>query len=178
MSITGPVQCILRCALRHSGKCPICGMDLIPVMSQTREPSESAVNRHPSGDHLATGQQEGSKKRSAKADNVDNSKPRQFFVPIESQQQFGVTYTEARRRHMRLRIRSVWNSGRRPGANLRVCGSHGRLHRRAAGRFTRRTRDRWTALNDHLHSRSTLLRTGIWLVCLKCRKAATSRQHH
>jgi Cu(I)/Ag(I) efflux system membrane fusion protein len=43
----------------------------------------------------------------ANVDNVDNSKPRQFFVPIERQRQFGVTYTEARRRHMRLRIRSV-----------------------------------------------------------------------
>ena len=40
------------------------------------------------------------------ADHVDNSKPRQFFVPVERQQQFGVTYTEARRRQMRLRIRS------------------------------------------------------------------------
>jgi membrane fusion protein, copper/silver efflux system len=88
------------------GKCPICGMDLIPVMSRTREPSGSMVNRHLSGEHPATGQREGSKKRSAQPDNADNSKPRQFFVPVESQQQFGVTYTEARRRQMRLRIRS------------------------------------------------------------------------
>jgi membrane fusion protein, copper/silver efflux system len=43
----------------------------------------------------------------ANVDHVDNSKPKQFFVPVESQQQFGVTYTEARRRQMRLRIRSV-----------------------------------------------------------------------
>jgi hypothetical protein len=42
----------------------------------------------------------------AKGYNVDDSKSRQFFVPVQRQQQFGVTYTEARRRHMRLRIRS------------------------------------------------------------------------
>jgi len=66
-------------------------MDLIPVMSQAREPSGSAVTSHPSGDHLATGQQEGSKKTSAKGDNIDNFKPKQFFVPIQRQQQFGVT---------------------------------------------------------------------------------------
>jgi hypothetical protein len=92
---------------QNSGKCPICGMDLMPVMSQTRESSVPAVNSHSSGDHLATGQQEGRKKTSAKGDNIDNSKPKQFFVPIQRQQQFGVTYTEAQRRHLRFRIRSV-----------------------------------------------------------------------
>jgi membrane fusion protein, copper/silver efflux system len=91
---------------QNSGKCPICGMDLISVMRQTRE-SGSPINGRPSGDSLATDEQAGSKRTSAKGDNIDNSKPRQFFVPTERQQQFGVTYTEARRRHMRLRIRSV-----------------------------------------------------------------------
>jgi Cu(I)/Ag(I) efflux system membrane fusion protein len=87
----------------NSGKCPICGMDLIPVMSQSRVPSGSRS----SGDRLAPSPLEGSKKKSAQADHSDNSKPREFFVPVESQQQFGVTYTEARRRQMRVRIRSV-----------------------------------------------------------------------
>ncbi|MBV9645814.1 MAG: efflux RND transporter periplasmic adaptor subunit [Verrucomicrobia bacterium] len=76
-------------------------------MSQTREASGSAVATHASGDHVATRQQEDSKKTSAKGNNIDNSKPKQFFVPIQRQQQFGVTYTEARRRQMRLRLRSV-----------------------------------------------------------------------
>jgi membrane fusion protein, copper/silver efflux system len=42
----------------------------------------------------------------ATVDNVDHSKPGQFFIPVESQQQFGVRYSEVRRRQMRLRIRS------------------------------------------------------------------------
>ena len=81
-------------------------MNLIPVVSQTGESSRSAASSHPSGDRLATGQHGGSKKIFAKGDNIDNSKPQQFFVPIQRQQQFGVTYAEARRRQMRLRIRS------------------------------------------------------------------------
>jgi Cu(I)/Ag(I) efflux system membrane fusion protein len=91
---------------QNSGKCPLCGMDLIPIMSQNRVPSAAASNSRSSGDHLVPGQLEGGKKRSAKADKVNNSEPRQFFVPIDRQQQFGVRYTEVRRRQMRLRIRS------------------------------------------------------------------------
>jgi membrane fusion protein, copper/silver efflux system len=91
---------------QKSGKCPICGMDLIAVVSQTGESSGSAASSHPSGDRLATGQQKGSKKGSAQGDNIDDSNSQQFFVPIQRQQEFGVTYTEARRRHMRLRIRA------------------------------------------------------------------------
>jgi Cu(I)/Ag(I) efflux system membrane fusion protein len=58
------------------GKCPICGMDLVPV------PKEKAAG-------------------------VPYSRPAQFVVPIERQQQIGVIYTEVRRRSMRLEIRSL-----------------------------------------------------------------------
>ena len=42
----------------------------------------------------------------ANLDSVDHSQPGQFFIPVESQQQFGVRYSEVRCRQMRLRIRS------------------------------------------------------------------------
>ena len=58
------------------GKCPICGMDLVPV---------------PKG----------------KVTDVRYSASSEFVVPIERQQQIGVTYTEARRRLIRVEIRSV-----------------------------------------------------------------------
>jgi Cu(I)/Ag(I) efflux system membrane fusion protein len=58
------------------GKCPICGMDLVPVLKE-------------------------------KATGVRYSRPAEFVVPIERQQQIGVTYAEVRRRHMRLDIRSM-----------------------------------------------------------------------
>ena len=58
------------------GKCPICGMDLVPV------PKGKAANVHYSG-------------------------PSEFVVPVQRQQQIGVTYTEARKRPMWVELRSV-----------------------------------------------------------------------
>jgi membrane fusion protein, copper/silver efflux system len=55
------------------GKCPICGMDLIPVTNRKAELSP----------------------------------PGSFIVPVQRQQQIGVTYAEVRRRPMRFEIRSV-----------------------------------------------------------------------
>ena len=60
------------------GKCPICGMDLISVRKNTKAPGSPA--------------------------RVELS---EFVVPIERQQQIGVTYTAARRRPMKLGVRSV-----------------------------------------------------------------------
>jgi Cu(I)/Ag(I) efflux system membrane fusion protein len=76
-------------------------MDLVPIMNQRRESPGSPVNI------VTTGQQPGSKKTSAQGDKIDYSESKEFIVPIQRQQQFGVTYTEVRRRQMRLRIRSV-----------------------------------------------------------------------
>ncbi len=92
---------------QSSGKCPVCGMDLVPVMSQTRESSGSPVTSQPSDNRVAISQEEVSKKPSARGDSTDNFKLKEFFVPIERQQRFGVAYAEARRRHLRIRIRSV-----------------------------------------------------------------------
>jgi Cu(I)/Ag(I) efflux system membrane fusion protein len=62
---------------RESGKCPICGMDLVPVVKN----AENSVS------HLEGG-------------------PHQFIVPWERQQQIGVTYTQAQRRPMLFEVRS------------------------------------------------------------------------
>jgi membrane fusion protein, copper/silver efflux system len=55
------------------GKCPICGMDLIPVTHREAELSS----------------------------------PGEFIVPVQRQQQIGVTYAEVRRRQMQFDARSV-----------------------------------------------------------------------
>jgi RND family efflux transporter MFP subunit len=60
----------------QAGKCPICGMDLVPVTKQ-------------------------------KGDRLDHRKSTEFTVPVQRQEQIGVTYTEVRRRPMRFEIRSV-----------------------------------------------------------------------
>jgi len=84
------------------GKCPICSMDLVPVLKKG------------GGSPAAPGEQVAS---SAKPDSMSASpadgepaappKPTEFTVPVERQQQIGVTYTEVRRRPMRYYIRSV-----------------------------------------------------------------------
>jgi Cu(I)/Ag(I) efflux system membrane fusion protein len=58
------------------GKCPICGMDLVPVTLRN-------------------------------GNNQESAKPSEFIVPVQRQQQIGVTYAEAKRRDMRFEIRSV-----------------------------------------------------------------------
>jgi membrane fusion protein, copper/silver efflux system len=55
------------------GKCPICGMDLVPVSLRKAE----------------------------------TSKPGEFIVPVQRQQQFGVTYSSVERRPMQFDVRSV-----------------------------------------------------------------------
>src|ERR1700692_786151 len=55
------------------GKCPICGMDLIPVTHRKEE----------------------------------SSKTDEFMVPIQRQQQTGVTYAEVRSRQMRMELSAV-----------------------------------------------------------------------
>ena len=60
------------------------------------------------GDSQAmTRQSPGRRELSEQGDNPLQSDMRKFTVPIQRQQKIGVTYAEARRRHMRLDIRSV-----------------------------------------------------------------------
>jgi membrane fusion protein, copper/silver efflux system len=58
---------------KSPGKCPICGMELVPVTHR----------------------------------NEETAGPGEFIVPVQRQQQIGVTYTKVRRRHMQFDIRSV-----------------------------------------------------------------------
>jgi len=71
--------CAMHPSVRSNkaGKCPICGMDLIPVKSE----------------QAASASQE--------------FKATEFTVPIERQQQIGVTYAEARLQPLRFDLRSV-----------------------------------------------------------------------
>jgi Cu(I)/Ag(I) efflux system membrane fusion protein len=66
---------------KEPGKCPICGMDLVPVMKSKRGLSDSA--------------------------NIDQSSGHEFSIPIERQQRIGVAYTEVEPRRIGFDIRSV-----------------------------------------------------------------------
>ena len=89
------------------GKCPICGMDLAPVVSQKSHGTESKNTAQQVDSQALTRQSPGRKELSEEGDNALQSDMREFIVPVQRQQQIGVTYAEARRRHMRLDIRSV-----------------------------------------------------------------------
>jgi Cu(I)/Ag(I) efflux system membrane fusion protein len=82
------------------GKCPICGMDLAPVRQPTRTNDNerqraTTVRQLPAGKELSG------------EDDAPQSSEHEFIVPVQRQQQIGVTYAEARPRHMRFGIRSV-----------------------------------------------------------------------
>src|ERR1700722_5906509 len=74
---------------KKPGKCPVCGMDLIPVLKNNSQPDQA-------------GQKPGT---SPSPSAVVES--HEFDVPIERQQQFGVTYTEARRQRIVHTVRTV-----------------------------------------------------------------------
>src|SRR6058998_4067370 len=94
------------------GKCPICSMDLVPVMKKeggeaTPQPqgeeTKGGEKKAPSGEMQGMpgmpGMKEGEMKGAAK--------PSEFVVPIERQQQIGVRYAKVERKPLRHTIRAV-----------------------------------------------------------------------
>jgi Cu(I)/Ag(I) efflux system membrane fusion protein len=79
------------------GKCPICGMDLVPVMKKISTPSSSA----PGGDSVQgmPGMPGGNQ--------VSAAPSHEFVVPVERQQQIGVTYAAVTRAPLHHTIRAV-----------------------------------------------------------------------
>jgi RND family efflux transporter MFP subunit len=84
---------------KDPGKCPICSMDLVPVKKNTA----------PNSDNKTTATNPGGSMRgmnmgpSGKA----QSESTEFTVPVERQQQLGVTYATVTKRPIQLSIRSV-----------------------------------------------------------------------
>ncbi|MFN2477416.1 MAG: efflux RND transporter periplasmic adaptor subunit [Chthoniobacterales bacterium] len=80
------------------GKCPICGMELVPVMKRDAAQSQQ-------GDDMAgmPGMQNAPTSKGAGAAGESH----EFSVPVERQQQIGVTYATADRRPLQHTIRAV-----------------------------------------------------------------------
>ncbi|MFN2542935.1 MAG: efflux RND transporter periplasmic adaptor subunit [Chthoniobacterales bacterium] len=72
------------------GKCPICGMELVPVMKR------SETQKRVTGETVTS-----PSRRSA------GSSTHEFVVPVDRQQQIGVTYATVERKPLRHTIRSV-----------------------------------------------------------------------
>src|SRR6266480_6014046 len=83
------------------GKCPICGMDLVPVMKKSASPSAF----EPSG---GGGMQGMAGMPGMQSDKQTSGAPsHEFVVPVERQQQIGVTYATVTRAPLHHTIRAV-----------------------------------------------------------------------
>ena len=96
------------------GKCPICSMDLVPVMKE-RGPARSSENA-PHHDHAAMlagkptgGEMQGMPGMPGMKGGAETKAPQtsEFVVPVERQQQIGVTYAKVERKPLTHTIRSV-----------------------------------------------------------------------
>jgi RND family efflux transporter MFP subunit len=110
--------CTMHPSVREKGpgKCPICSMDLVPVMKESATPASSSKNA-PRHDHAAmlagkpTGSSEmqGMPGMPGMKGGAESKAPQtsEFVVPVERQQQIGVTYAKVERKPLEHTIRSV-----------------------------------------------------------------------
>src|SRR5205085_11954184 len=85
------------------GKCPICGMDLVPVMKKTSGASPSAAQPSSGGGMQGMAGMPGM--QSGK--QTSGVPSHEFVVPVERQQQIGVTYATVTRAPLHHTIRAV-----------------------------------------------------------------------
>jgi membrane fusion protein, copper/silver efflux system len=85
---------------KEPGKCPICSMDLVPVKKNTGPKSDNKT--------VSTNKAAGSSgDMNVGASAKPQTESSEFTVPVERQQQIGVTYATVTKRPIRLSIRSV-----------------------------------------------------------------------
>ena len=85
-----------------NAKCPICSMDLVPVMKKGA--AAASTQGHHEG-HAAIENMPGMAISSANTNESDQ--PSEFTVPVERQQQIGVTYGKIEKKPFTLAIRAV-----------------------------------------------------------------------
>ncbi len=83
---------------KDPGKCPICGMTLVPVMKRSAAPSTSPA---------AQGGMQGMPGMSGNGKEMAPEKPGEFRVPMERQQQIGVTYATVESKPLNHTIRAA-----------------------------------------------------------------------
>jgi len=84
------------------GKCPICSMDLVPVMKKVSNDNAGGMTKNASASM-------GGMPMSSPIQKAESQKAQstEFMVPVERQQQIGVTYATVAKRPIELSIRSV-----------------------------------------------------------------------
>lgn len=88
---------------KDPGKCPICSMDLVPVMKKVSNETTAKGNSDGMTDSGANSM--GS--MTMPSPNQESGQSTEFTVPVERQQQIGVTYAAVTKRPIQLSIRSV-----------------------------------------------------------------------
>jgi RND family efflux transporter MFP subunit len=92
---------------KDPGKCPICSMDLVPVMKKGAQPkageSDKAGGMKGMGEMKGMGDMKGMPDMKEGAAGESN----EFVVPVERQQMIGVTYAVAERRPLEATLRTV-----------------------------------------------------------------------
>ena len=94
--------CTMHPSVREKGpgKCPICSMDLVPVMKESATSAGSSKNA-PQHDHAAM-------LAGKPSDSSATSSPsHEFVVPVERQQQIGVTFATVEMKPLSHSIRAV-----------------------------------------------------------------------
>src|SRR6059058_6710821 len=95
------------------GKCPICSMDLVPVMkkggSEATAESSPQMQGMKGGGEKQGGQMQGMEGMPGMKPGGETqvAQTNEFTVPVERQQQIGVTYAKVKREPLRHTIRSV-----------------------------------------------------------------------
>jgi membrane fusion protein, copper/silver efflux system len=88
---------------KDPGKCPICSMDLVPVMKKVSNETKGKGN--PGG--MTDNRSSSMGSMTMPSPNQESGQSTKFTVPVERQQQIGVTYAAVIKRPIQLSIRSV-----------------------------------------------------------------------
>src|SRR6266496_1752276 len=91
---------------KDPGKCPICSMDLVPVMKKGGGETKPSPAQ---GETVKGGEMKGMPGMPGMKGGTETKAPQtsEFVVPVERQQQIGVRYAKAERKPLRHTIRSV-----------------------------------------------------------------------
>ena len=91
---------------KDPGKCPICSMDLVPVMKKGGGETKPSPAQ---GETVKGGEMKGMPGMPGMKGGTETKPPQtsEFVVPVERQQQIGVRYAKAERKPLRHTIRSV-----------------------------------------------------------------------
>ena len=89
------------------GKCPICSMDLVPVMKKVSNDNAGGMTKNDNEGETMKSVSDSMGGMQMPSPSQGAAKSTEFTVPVERQQQIGVTYATVTKRPIELSIRSV-----------------------------------------------------------------------